>query len=206
MDDVSPVKILLSVNKDIHWSEWIINDSLLYHPNEEKFIEHIFRYEGVSNIKLNASGIDGEKYIGNLNIRIPQIANKLIIYGYYFKDEYEFNIIDDTLSFNFDYYNGTHYSYSKALISKDKFENSDSVIFDSPVVINISGFENMEGNNLFINFIIKGKNTYSDYFRINFFIKEWYYHHRMYAPNYIYLENLIGENNEMIYLIADWAK
>ena len=206
LDDVSPVKTILTVNNELHWSEWILDGSIPQQPEDNNYsrYEYVFNDTGLSNVKINASGINGEKYFGNLDIEIPQIADKLIIYGYSFDNEYDFGITDENLIFRFSYYNGSEYSNYTTTISTSTFENNDSITFESPLIIDISGFEIIEWDN--INFIIEGAESHNFYFRTNFFLKDWYYHHRMYSPSCIYLDNIIGDNYVRIYITSDWTR
>jgi len=208
LDDVSPVKAILSVDNNLHWSEWILDGSTPQQSENNNYntYEYIFDDFGISNVKINASGINGEKYFGNQDIEIPQIADKLIIYGYNFQNEYDFNLTDENLIFRFKYYNGSTYSNYSTTIPSSTYEINDSFTFEIPIEINISGFDIIEGDNLFIYFIIEGSESSNQYFRVNFFLKDWYYHHRMYAPNYIYLDNGVGDNNERIFLDSDWTR
>ena len=61
LDDVSPVKTILSVDNDLHWAEWILNDSYPQSSETKNSFEFIFENPGVSNVKINAVGVNGEK-------------------------------------------------------------------------------------------------------------------------------------------------
>ena len=204
LDDVTPVKTILSVNEDIGWSEWIINDTSFYYPNSENFIEHVFRKEGVSNIKLNASK-GGEKYVGNLELEIPPFADKLIIYGYYFEQDYEFNINEDTLNFEFRCFNTSVYMESNRLISKIDFENNDSILFEAPIIFDIDGFEHGVDEGLYLGFFSIDKEGVESYFETGYFINTYYFNQRLSSPNIIKLINSGAGPIEEICLIIDWT-
>ncbi len=207
LDDVSPVRIKFSATQNLNWSEWRVNDVRVHDDtNNNRGFEHQFYEEGITNVSVDARGFNGEIYFGNLDIEIPGVANKLMLYGYYFRNAFAFNIIDDTLSFNFGYYDGTEYSFDKALVSKTSFISKDSVIFYTPLIFNISGFSEVAPEKLNLAFSIEGVNSGDIYFKTNTGIRDLYYYDRHYAPHSIYMDNLTGTNNERIFIISDWTK
>jgi len=207
-DDVSPVKTIFTVQEELHWSEWRCGET--YQPQVGDRIynryEHVFHESGISTVNINASGINGEKYVGDLDIDIPPVADKLVIFGYNFQEDYDFNINDENLIFRFDYYNGTSYTYYRTIVSKSDFENNHALVFDTPISIDISGFETIEGNDLYVYFVIEGEASHHWYYKVNLFIKDQYYNHRLIAPDSIYLHNIIGDGRERIKLISDWTR
>ncbi len=206
-DDVSPVRIKFSTTKNLHWSEWRVNDAPVHNDTDNnRDFEYGFYEEGIINVSVDARGSNGEIYFGNLDLEIPGVAKKLMVYGYYFRDAYKFNIAEDTLSFNFGYFNGIEYSFAHALVDKGSFVNKDSVIFDTALVLDISGFNEIALEKLNLHFSIAGLNSGEIYFKTNRGLRDLYYYDRPYASNYIYMDNLSGTNRERIFIVADWTQ
>lgn len=208
LDDVSPVKTILSVNENITWAEWIINDSLRTGDFSDVSPKFIFNHAGISKIELEAFGEDGEKYFAITEVEIPARANTLTIKGYEFKENYNFDIEDDSLRFSFNYYNSidSAYTYYKTIISKSTFENNNTVMFESPIDINIIKSLVDPTAKSQIYFIIKGESTNNEYFKINFHINDAYFVTRIDEPHSISLRNFLGDDKEQIHLSCDWTR
>ncbi len=203
-DDVSPVKVVFTINHKLEHAKWEI-DTITKDVFNQDSLEYIFQKEDTASVKLTAEGIHDEEYFGNVDVIIPKVANKLKVYGCYFKDNYNLGIVEDTIIFRLNFYDGTNYHNNSVKVSRNDFENNDSILFKEPIVIDITGFENIDDDSQFMYFIIEGKDNVNSYFKDNFFVRDWYYNYRMYAPNYIYLDNING-NNERIFLDADWTR
>jgi len=203
-DDVSPVNVTLSINHKLRYAEWEI-DSITKEVFDQDTLEYLFEKEDTAIIKLTAEGIHDEEYFGNVDIIIPKVAKKLKVYGCYFKEEYDLGIVEDTIVFRLNFYDGNNYHNYSVTVPKIDFEDNDSILFKEPLVVSITGFEEIEDDSQFMYFLIEGKDNANSYFKSNFGVKDWYYVHRMYAPNYIYLDNING-NNERIFLDADWTR
>ncbi len=206
LDDVSPVTAIISHDLDVGWFEWSVDSLESYaHTDQKQRFEHIFSEPGEHLVEFNASGEGVEGYYGKVNIDIPEIANRLVLSGFSFKEEYDFDIEEDSLAFNFTYNDGSSITYFSTRVSNSDFENFDSLGFENPIVIDIPDIPKAAEDNAVVHFGIENVNTAKSYFRCNFYIRDWYYHDRLYAPNYIYLNNIVGENRERIYLTADWS-
>ncbi len=206
LNDISPVKVILSVDEKLSWSEWFVGENIIYRPKDKNYIDHIFDIEDNSKIKLNAIGFNDEKYFGNLEIDIPPIAEKLIIFGYFFENIPDYSILEDTINLVFEYFNGYDSLNFQKMIPKITFEINDSLIFDSTIIIEELGFGPLNQVRHTFNFWIKGNNSSTIYFHEEILLKNDYYLYTGDTPNHLELENTIGDNSEKIYLITDWTR
>jgi hypothetical protein len=205
LDDVSPVKAILTSVQDIGWFQWTI-DSVNVSSNDKDKLEHIFNESGLHRIEFNARGENGEIYSGERTIDVPGIAQRLIISGYRFTNPHAFDVHEDSLNFHFRYNDGTTNTYFNTTISRSDFNNNDSLIFENPIDIEILDTATASANNAFISLNIEGSNSTSSYFRSNFFIESSYFVERIFDPNFIYLNNVANDNSERIVLKSDWTK
>jgi len=187
-DDVSPVNVVFKVNQKLRYAKWELNGSMKEIFNQDT-IEYQVEQEGPAVVKLTAKGEANGEYFGDLAIVIPKIANKLILYGCYFKDDIDLGIIEDTIIFRFNYYDGNEFHYQSITIPKIEFEDNDSILFKNPIIIDIFGFENDEDYSRGVNFDIEGLHNVQSYFRSRIGIKSWYYHDRLFDPENIYIDN-----------------
>lgn len=207
-DDVSPVKATLKVNNNLHYAEWIINDTIFYNVGGKNTIEHVFKNEGISDVEINASGLNDEKYFGNIQISIPPIASTLKIEGFYFDKSIISNLNDDSLKVELNYFNSKNYTNFSRIITKSMIENQDSITFKEPILIDIKGFDDiLESYNYWVYFSIKGINEQNIYFKANFTLTETYFHDRIIiSQDRIKVWNVLGENTEEVTIFADWLK
>jgi len=203
-DDVSPVNAVLKINHKLRYAKWEI-DSIIRKVFDQDTLEYMFEKEDTAVIKLIAEGIHDEEYFGNIDIIIPKVATKLILYGCYLQDSFDMGIVEDTIIFRFDYYDGTEYHYQSISIPKIEFEDNDSILFKEPIIIDIAGFENDEDYSRGVNFNIEGLHNVQSYFKSRIGIRNWYYHDRLFDPDEIYLDNL-RESNERIFIKSDWTR
>ena len=203
-DDVSPVNVVLSINHKLRYAKWEI-DSITKEVFDQDTLEYTFEKSDTAIIKFNAEGIHDEEYYGNIDIIIPKIATKLIFYGCYFENSIDLEIVEDSIVFSFDFYDGANYHYNSITVAKNEFEENDSILFKKSITINITGFEDIEDNSQGVNFNIYGIHNSQSYFRSRIGIKDWYYIHRMYSPNKIYLDNQY-DINERIFIKSDWTR
>ena len=203
-DNVSPVIVKLSVNEDIYYATWTVNDSTDHIVGGKNEIELYFTEAGVSNIKLNASGTNNKKYHGEIDVLIPERADQLKINGVYFDEVNPDNFTSDSLNIRFNYYNGERYFSHKKTLHRSELANTDSLFFNQPIRINISGLEQGSyADSTWIYFIIESQNEYpiSTYFRSNFSIKPQYFIERMLSPNHIQLFC----NAKDLFILSDWV-
>jgi len=203
-DDVSPVNVVLSINHKLRYAKWEL-DSITKEVFNQDTLEYVFEKEDTAIIKLTAEGIHDEDFFGNVDIIIPKVAKKLKLFGCYFKDSYDLGITEDTIVFRFSYYDGNEYHYQSITVPKIEFEDNDSILFKEPIIIDIAGFEYDEDYSRGVTFDIEGLHNVQSYFRSRIGIKDWYYIHRMYAPNYIYLDNQY-EISERVFIKSDWTR
>ncbi|OQY01762.1 MAG: hypothetical protein B6I20_07450 [Bacteroidetes bacterium 4572_117] len=205
-DDVSPVMATLKINKNLHYAEWVIDDTIFYNVGGENTIEHIFKKEGISNVEINASGLNNEKYFGNIQISVPPIASKLKIKGFYIAKSVNLNLTNDLLKITFSYYNSNNYEYFSREVTKSEIENQDSIIFEEPIVIDITGFKNTY--NYWFYFYIQGANEQDIYYKTNFTLKEIYYNDRITTKSLdrIVTWNILEKNNNKVTIYTNWIK
>ncbi len=206
LDDVSPVKISLKVDKELYSSDWNI-DGIEYQQtdgNDNNKLDVVFNNPGLSNVEFNGYGKSG-KFIGKINIEIPPVANKLNLNGYFFNENLNLNITDNELIFKFDYYNGNTYTYYNTTVLASDFISNNSFLFSNPIVIDISDFENKPYDDVVLFFKIVGKETNKNYFTSMMYVKTWYYAERLMFPdpNRISFEN---SGNEHMNLYCDWTR
>jgi len=204
LDDVSPVTAIFTTVQEVGWFQWTVDSTNISYSNKEKF-EHTFVEPGSHLVEFNANGLNGEDYYGKVNVEIPEIANKLIVNGFSFENPSSFEIKDDSLNVNLSYNNGNEYTSFNTTVSKTDFEKSDSVSFKNPIIIDIPNIPVVSEDNAFIFITIKGVNSPNYYFRSNFYIKDSYYHERLFAPNFITAINVHINNREKIYVNLDWT-
>lgn len=207
IDDVSPVNTKLFVKEDLHWSQWTISDNSIINPKHSMdYIEHIFYEEGDYTVEIEATA-SGYDYFGKLEITTPPIANTFIINGFYFSEGLQFEINEDSLSIELDYFNSETYSYFKKNVSKSTVVNNDTVRLEDPIVIDITGFRETEYNlSVRMYFRIENQSESSVYFNTMFYVREKYAQNRIdTSPILLHLSNEIEGSNENITLLVDWT-
>jgi hypothetical protein len=207
MDDVSPVKTTIWATKDFHWSEWLIDDVALLHNDTKDKLEFVFEKEGVSKVQFNASGAGGKKYTGFLFLDIPPVANNLLIDGFYIKNHFEPESIDDFLICEINYYNGIQYQNLKFEIQKSVLTNEDTVKLNNTVSFDIAGFEtDRNGDKFWAYFWLKGNKSKTIYFKSNFYLYTENFIHRHFLGNRIHLFNISESNPKEVFLLVDWTR
>jgi hypothetical protein len=198
-DDVSPVKVKLSVEGDFLWSEWMFDEDNPYYPNGNNNgrSEYVFQNEGTRIVQFSASDKDNEKYFGQIAIKIPKVATKILLTG----------LSTKSLSANFPDINGEYKiefilndpfpTVFKSMIVNLKDREGEAVMFKQPVLFDIPRFYDNTEHNVLIS--ISKPNEPISFFKSNFYLKFAYLNDRL---------NLgkiqIGYNEKAMFLEADW--
>ncbi len=207
-DDVSPVKVRLSVDETLHYASWVINDTTTLNVGGENEVDYIFRNAGISNVKLMASGIANEKYSGEINISIPELANRLRIDGMLVDAANQIFLNEDSLRIECSYFDGNAYTNYALILRPPYGLIGDTVFFSTPLIIDISGFaDHAIMDSPWINFYIKTawENEETVCFKSNFYVQNSYFYDRIeLSSTKIKASNIIDEGVDELYILGDW--
>lgn len=201
-DDVSPVKVKLSVDGDYHWTEWMFDNRSFNISNlegEKGKSEWIFKNEGIGFglVKFSGSDKNNVKYIGEINIPLPKVATQIEFTGLSAKDfSTNFPDLSGTYKVEFTLYDPFP-TVSKSVLLNLNNPVSGSIQFKQPVKLDIPRFyDNAEH---MVYFSISKANETIPFFRTNLFLKEKYLIDRI-----SFGKVQIGYNEKLMFLEADW--
>lgn len=137
IDSVSPMRVILRVNKELLYAEWTINDSIFVENSGFSAVELILDKPGVNHIDLVASGHDNVRFNGSIDIDVPGAASKLIIGGFYFKNNIKLPIDRDSVQVIIYHNNDIDNPQHVRLFSTSEFLGQDTIIFRTPIVLNV---------------------------------------------------------------------
>ncbi len=114
-DDVSPIWAQFWIDTVVSRTEWHINDTIIHGfdgwPKEEPVLEYRFDEEGHYTINLFAEKFNkiDHFFTNKIELEIPEIANKLIVYGIDLNNnDMGFNDEDYSLTYQYVYDSETH--------------------------------------------------------------------------------------------------
>lgn len=137
IDSVSPLRVLLHVNKNLFYTEWILNDTIYFGDGGKDSVEMILEKPGINHIDLVATGVDNIHYEGTVTINVPGAANKLKINGFYFKNNIKLPIDRDSVQVVVYHNNDIENPQFVIKYSTSDFLGHDTIIFKDPVVLNV---------------------------------------------------------------------
>jgi hypothetical protein len=214
LDDVSPVIVKFKVNKDIYYAKWIINDSIELSFGGKNEMEYIFTTPGISRVNFIASTQQGEKLTGQINLVIPDVANKLKIKGIYIEDANKVDFKQDTIDVRFSYYDSKLYKYFSSKINTAEFKTNDTLIFKNPIEIDIDNLSDktvLTDKWIYVELIYFNGDQINYLFRSLTYLKTEYFIERN-IDSFFYSENIQlygfhgGDTMKIVKLIADWSR
>lgn len=137
IDSVSPMRVVLRVNKELLYAQWTINDSIIVDNAGFDAVELVLDKPGINHIDLTATGHDYVHIKGSIDIDVPGAASKLIISGFFFKDNVKLPIDRDSVQVRV-YHNNDidNPQYFRGFSTSD-FLGQDTIIFKTPIVLNV---------------------------------------------------------------------
>ena len=206
LDNVSPLYVILEVDKEVHYISWTVNDSDEFIGNE-KSMKILFDKPGINKIKLTVSGVDNKKYQKDTIINIPNVAKKLIIEGFYFENKDLLNLDRDSIVIQFYHYNKSENPIFKTTYRSSDFIKQDTVRFEKPLIFNVfqkNDYRNLINSDIF--FYIESTPSmtiiHKQYFRTNFDVVSVYFERLSTYPYRIKLFDINSRNE--LYLLAHW--
>ncbi|MDP2336931.1 MAG: hypothetical protein Q8N05_10890 [Bacteroidota bacterium] len=201
-DDVSPVKVKLSVDGDFHRSEWMFDNRYFNgsNINENKGkSEWIFKDNGIGfgTVKFSGSDKNNGKYVGEVNIPLPKVATKIEFTGLSAKSlSANFPDLNGEYKIEFSLYD-PYPSVLKSIIVNLKDREGESITFKQPVLFDIPRFYDNAEHYVFLS--ISRSNEPNPFFRTNIYLKTMYLSDRI---NFGKLQ--INYNEKAMFLEADW--
>ncbi len=204
LDDVSPVKVQLSVDHDLHASEWRLDDGSAYYPDSPvemgQFL-HVFDNSHAWVVKFKASTNDGELIFGETVVEQLPLASQFVVNGVYFKEPCGVVFNGGYLSVNLSYNNREEYiSVKEDIFAEEEFCN-DTLWFDEPLRLEVKDLGTDIESQCIFNVSIYNNDQVNNGFRGMFNLKDSYYIHRPRFNNQLQVRD---NNGNEIYLIVDW--
>lgn len=205
-DDVSPVVGEISIPGQFDFIEWTFEE--IYMPTEDSPnpAKHVFSTKGSAKIKVVAFKNDTrEKFIGNSEITIPDVANKLKIAGFCFKDIQGPNPYNQKqISVSLTYQKLGTATAKTISISPAEFSPTDTIYFPEPMIYNIDGFENGGFSDYEIFITINSNQDNNLAFRSSFNLTGKYFWERSWTPGFVQISNFNQNQLGYIFLLCDW--
>ena len=205
-DDVSPVVGEISIPGQFDLIEWTFEE--IYMPSEDSPnpAMHVFSKKGLAKIKVVAYKNDTrEKFLGNTEITIPDVANKLNITGFCFKNNqgqnpYNQKEIDIVLTF---IKTGTATARTIS-ISPSELSPADTIYFPEPMIYDIDGFENGGSSDYEMFISISSNQDNNIAFLSSFNLTGKYYWENPWNPGILQISNVKQTHISEIFLLCDW--
>ena len=207
-DNVAPLDLQLFVDTELIWADWYINDTLRKSGSANDDIAPKFNLRQGETIKVDFEGKGANKidYYASTEIDIPELAQSLVIEGFEFEENYDFNIGEEDLEFRFSYYNqngSTPIPYITTVTNAD-FQNGQAT-FSEPVIIDISNYAEFDRERTNVYLYIRGQESNKIYFQQNFYIYATMFIEKFVWGDTIKLKNFRGDNKEAMDLHVDWT-
>lgn len=139
IDSVSPMRVLLSTNQDLFFAEWVLNDSIYYGYDNTDSVLMILEKPGNNHIDLTATGVNNIHYQGTLKLVVPGAPSKLIIRGFYFKNNIKLPIDRDSVQVSLYLNDDIDNPEYKTDYSTSEFLGQDTIYFKKPIVFDVFG-------------------------------------------------------------------
>ena len=205
-DDVCPLRGLFTIDHQVSGTEWQINDTLIYgtvgYPEGEFVLDHIFDEPGNYEIELFARTYDYySKVTGRTELEIPEIANKLDIYGIDMNNKI-FTSENTTLKLNFKYTyeSAIHYSIEK---TEEYSPNMDSIEFTEPITLDLPDMISTDPNSFRLSILISDLTTNKKYYEGFIALNHAYFSERLFS-NPLKGEIIESEGGRIFYFNLDW--
>lgn len=137
IDSVSPMRVVLRVNKDLIYAEWIINDSIFVNDGGIDSVVLILDKPGINHIDLVATDKDIVHYEGSIDIDVPNTASKLQINGFFFKNNIKLPIDRDSVQLKVYHNNDIDNPVYVRYYATSDFLAQDTFILTVPIVLDV---------------------------------------------------------------------
>lgn len=205
-DDVSPVEGEISIPGHFDYIDWTFEE--IYKPLEDSPnpATHIFSTKGPAKITVVAyRNNTREMFIGNSEISVPDVAKRLKIAGFCFKDlqgSNPYNLKPVSISLTYQKLGtATAKTFS---IPPAAFSPADTIYFPEPIIYDIDGLENGGFYDYEIFIKIKTNQENDPEFMSSFNLTGKYLWEHPSNPDFIYVNNVRQNQISAIYLVCNW--
>jgi hypothetical protein len=201
-DDVSPIVGEISIPGQYDFIEWTFEEIFMPTEDSPNPVKYVFRNKGPAKIKVVAYKLDTrQKFVGNCEITIPDLAKKLCIEGFYFKDNpYNQKQINLTLT-----YQKLGTATAKTIsFSPTELKSTDTIYFQEPMIYDIDGFEKGGFSDYEIFVRISSNQDNNLAFLSSFNLTGKYFGDHPWNPDIVVISNVKQNQVGNIYLLCNW--
>ena len=139
--NTSPLLAALSINKDVHYTEWSLNGKPVHldcwQQRNTNFAEILLTKPGKNVISLFAVCVKGNKYRGKVVINVPNVAQQLVVKGFRIEGKELLNIESEKIAIRFAHTETENRVFVTKTYYTHEFMSQNEVYFSEPIVLDV---------------------------------------------------------------------